>query len=148
MILKKAFDIVDNDILLDKLNHYGFRGITDHWFSSYLKTRTQTTQVGHHISHKAAVGCGVPQGSILGPLLFLLYVNDIHRCSNIFRFYLFAYDTNILYADKNLKDLETINSELQNLYNWLKACSFRTPANEVWCSPRKHPWAVPFYSLR
>ena len=114
--LKKAFETVNHDILLDKLNHYGSRGIINDWFSSYLKNRTQTTQVGHHVSDKAAVGCGVPQGSILGPLLFLLYVNDIHRCSNKLRFYLFAYDTNILYADKNLRDLETIvNIELQNV---------------------------------
>ena len=123
--LKKAFDTVDHDVLLDKLNHYGFRGIINSWFSSYLKNRTQTTQVDHYISDKAVVGCGVPQGSVLGPLLFLLYVhvNDIHRCSNKFRFYrLFADDTNILYADKNLKDLETtVNNELQNLYNWLTA---------------------------
>ena len=103
--LKKAFDTVDQDVLLDKLNHYGFRGIINSWFSSYLKNRTQTTQVDCHISDKAVVGCGVPQGSVLGPLLFLLYVNDIHRCSN-----------------KNLKDLETtVNNELQNLYNWLTA---------------------------
>ena len=95
--LKKAFDTVNHDILLDKLNHYGFRGIINDWFSSYLKNRTQTTTVGHHVSDKAAVGYGVPQGSILGPLLFLLYVYDIHRCSNKFRFYLFADDTNILY---------------------------------------------------
>ena len=103
--LEKAFDTVNHDILLDKLNHYGFRGIVNDWFSSYLKNRTQTTTVGRHVSDKAAVGCGVPQGSILGPLRFLLYVNDIHRCSNKFRFYLFADDTNILYADKNLRDL-------------------------------------------
>ena len=98
--LKKAFDIVDHDILLDKLNHYGFRAIINDWFSSYLKNRTQTTQVGHHIPNKANVECGVPFGSFLGPLLFLLYVNDIHRCSNKLRFYLFADDTNILYAEK------------------------------------------------
>ena len=119
--LKKALDTVDHDILLDKLNHYsnGFRGIIDDCFSSYLKNRTQTRQVGHHIADKAVVGCGVPQGSILGPLL---HVNDIRRCSNKFRFYLFADDTNILYADKNLKDLETlVNVELQNLYNRLTA---------------------------
>ena len=102
--LKKAFDTVDHDILLDKLNHYGFRGLINDWFS-YLKNRTQKTQVGHHISDKAVVRGGVPQGSILGPSLFLLYVSDIHRCLNKFRFYLFADDTNILYADKNLKDL-------------------------------------------
>ena len=103
--LKRAFDTIDHDILLDKLNYYGFRGLLNDWFSSCLKNRTQTTQEGHHISDKAVIGCGVPQGSILGPLLFLLYVNDIHRCSNKFRFYLLADDTNILYADKNLKDL-------------------------------------------
>ena len=120
--LKKAFDTVDHDVLLDKLNHYGFRGIINSWFSSYLKKRTQTTEVDHFISDKAVVGCGVPQGSVLGPLLFLLYVNDIHRCSNKLRFYLFADDTNILYADKTLKNLETtVNNELQNLSNWLTA---------------------------
>ena len=123
MILKKAFDTVDHDALLDKLNHYGFRGIINIWFSSYLKNRTQTTQVDHHyISDKAVVGFGVPQGSVLGPLLSLLYVNDIHRCSNKLRSYLFADDTNILCADKNVKNLETtVNNELQNLYNWLTA---------------------------
>ena len=97
--LKKAFDTIDHDILLDKLNHYGFRGLINDWFS-YLKNRTQKTQVGHHISDKAVVRGGVPQGSILGPSLFLLYVSDIHRCLNKFRFYLFADGTNILYADK------------------------------------------------
>ena len=69
-------------ILLNKLNHYGFRGIINDWFSSYLNNRTQTTQVGHHISDKAIITCGVPQGSIIGPLLFLLYVNDILKCPN------------------------------------------------------------------
>ena len=68
--LKKAFDTVDHDILLDKFNHYGFRWIINDWFFSYLKNRTQTTQVGHYTSDKAVVRCGVPQGSILGPLLF------------------------------------------------------------------------------
>ena len=91
--LKKAFDTVDHDVLLDKLHHYGFRGIIISWFSSYLKNRTQTTQVDRHISDKAVVRCGVPKGSVLGPLLFLLYVNDIHRCANKLRFYLFADDT-------------------------------------------------------
>ena len=118
--LKKAFDTVDHEILLNKLNHYGFRGIINDWFSSYLNNRTQTTQVGQHISDKAIITCGVPQGSVLGPLLFLLYVNDIHKCSNKLRFYLFADDTNILYADKNVKALETtINIELQKFYVWL-----------------------------
>ena len=120
--LKKAFDTVDHEMLLNKLNHYGFRGIINDWFSSYLNNRTQTTQVGQHISNKAIITCGVPQGSVLGPLLFLLYVNDMHKCSNKLQFYLFVDDTNILYADKNVKALETtINIELQKLYVWLTA---------------------------
>ena len=118
--LKKAFDTVDHNILLDKLNHYGFRGIINDWFSSYLNNRMQSTQIGPYISNKANVSYGIPQGSVLGPLLFLLYVNDIHQCSNKLKFYLFADDTNILYADKNLKSLENIvNIELQNLHEWL-----------------------------
>ena len=117
LILKKPFETVDHDILLDERNHYGFHGVINDcpWFSSYLKNRVQTTQV-------AVVWCDIPQGSILDPLLFLLYVNDIHRCLNKLRFYLFVDGTNTLYAEKNLKDRETIvNIELQNLYNWLTA---------------------------
>jgi retron-type reverse transcriptase len=114
--LKKTFDTVDHNILLNKLNHYGFRGIVNDWFSSYLKNRIQTTQVGQHISSKVEVSCGVPQGSVLGPSLFLLYVNDMYKCSDKLKFYLSADDRNILYADKNMKALEsTVNIELRNL---------------------------------
>ena len=118
--LKKAFDTVDHHILLNKLNYYGFRGIINTCFSSYLQGRTQTTQIGPHISNKANTSCGVPQGSVLGPLLFLLYINDMHNCSDKLKYYLFADDTNVLYADKNIKSLElTVSRELHNLYNWL-----------------------------
>ena len=68
--LKKAFDTVDHNILLDKLNFYGFRGLINQWFSSYLNDRTQTTQIADHIWNKASISFGVPQGSFLGPLLF------------------------------------------------------------------------------
>ena len=67
--LKKAFDTVNHGILLQKLCHYGIRGIINDWFSSYLKSRSQTTNIGPHISEKAPTDCGVPQGSVLGPLL-------------------------------------------------------------------------------
>ena len=118
--LKKAFDTVNHTILLDKLNYYGFRGIVNQWFSSYLSNRTQSTEIGSHISSKLNINCGVPQGSVLGPLLFLLYINDIQYCSSKLQFFLFADDTNALYAHKDLKTLElTVNAELLNLYNWL-----------------------------
>ena len=121
--LKKAFDTVDHSILLSKLNFYGFRGIINNWFSSYLRNRLQTTQIGQHVSDKVEITYGVLQGSILGPLLFLLYINDIQNCSDKLNFYLFTDDTNILYANKNLSGLQqTVNTELHKLYklyNWL-----------------------------
>ena len=120
--LKKAFDTVDHSILLHKLNHYGVRGIINTWFSSYLSKRSQSTQIGSTVSNKEEIVCGVPQGSVLGPLLFLIYVNDIYRCSQIFDFYLFADDTNLLYSNKDLKDLETVvNDELIKVGDWLDA---------------------------
>ena len=121
--LKKAFDTVDHTILLYKLHHYGFRGIINNWFASYLSGRTQSTQIGSSaVSRKERIVCGVPQGSVLGPLLFLIYVNDMYRSSNKFEFYLFADDTNLLLAEKDLKNLEIIaNEELFNLYEWLNS---------------------------
>ena len=118
--LKKAFDTFNHKILLDKLNFYGFRGIINEWFQSYLTNRTQTTQIGSHVSTKLISPCGVPESQVLGPLLFSLYVNDIHLCSNKLHFFLFVDDTNFLYADKDLKSLEqTVNAELKNLHDWL-----------------------------
>ena len=73
IVLKKAFKTVDHAILLDKLNHYGFCGIINKWFSSCLLHRTQTPQAGPHISERTLTTCGVPQGSAIGPSLFKLY---------------------------------------------------------------------------
>jgi len=72
--LKKAFASIYHSILRNKLNRYGVRGIVDDWFSSYLFRRTQTTEINSFISDKEIVPCGVPQGLVLGPLLFLISI--------------------------------------------------------------------------
>jgi hypothetical protein len=78
------------------------------WFSSYLTNRIQTTEIDNNISNKERTICGVPQGSVLGPLLFLIYINDIHYSSDKLSFHLFADDSNLLYSNKNPKTLESI----------------------------------------
>ena len=82
--LKKAFDTVNHSILLKKLNHCGIRGIINDWFSSYLLGRSQVTEIDSNLSTITTISCGVPQGSVLGPLLLLTYINDFHNSSAIF----------------------------------------------------------------
>ena len=78
--LKKAFDCVNHNILLTKIECYGINGGAYRWFESYLTNRMQTCKIGQNISQQRKIHCGVPQGSILGPLLFLLYKNDLPNC--------------------------------------------------------------------
>ena len=82
----KAFDTVNHKILLSKLYHYGIRGIPLNWFETYLHNRTQFVKIGSSQSNAETITCGIPQGSTLGPLLFLLYINDLPNCSKNYPF--------------------------------------------------------------
>ena len=118
--MQKAFDTVNHDILLMKLEHYGIRGTTLDWLKSYLSDRKQYVSVNGSNSSCLNVTCGVPQGSVLGPLLFLIYINDLPRSSSKLTFYLFADDTNIYYESNNLDMLQrTVKIELKKVKMWL-----------------------------
>ena len=108
----KAFDTVSHDILLTKLYHYGVRGTPLNWFKNYLVNRTQFGKIGDTKSSYETILCGVPQGSTLGPLLFLLYINDLPNCSKKLSFRIFADDTNMFYtSDRKVQHLETVMNE-------------------------------------
>ena len=116
--LRKA----DHNILHYKLHHYGIGGIVNKWSCSYLTGRFETTQIETKISKKETTACGLPQGSFLGPPLFLLYINDISASSSKFEFFPLANDTNLLCKDKSLSLLESVvNEELTTVCDQLLA---------------------------
>ena len=108
--------------LTSRLDFFNIK-VVGNWRSrehAHLQERPQVTMVGNRSSNKSLITCGVPQGLVLGPLLFLLYVNDIYCSSTKLKFYLFADDTNVLHSHKDLKSLEKeMNAELNNVYQWL-----------------------------
>ena len=115
--LSKAFDTVEK-----KLEYYGVRGIAKDWFCSYLSNRKQFVSVGNYKSEMSSIACDVPQGSVLGPLLFLLYINDFNSSAEGIEFHLFADDSNLFYSHKNLHSLEEkLNHEFININEWLRA---------------------------
>ena len=119
--LKKAFDTVSHDILLNKLEHYGIHGVAKNLFSSFLEHRQQLVTINHYKSSKMTFKYGVPQGSVLGPFLFLLYINDLPNCTARSP-KLFADDTYLILADPFVQNLKTkISEELQKITNWVNA---------------------------
>ena len=117
--LSKAFDTVDHDILLAKLSYFGINNKYRNWFKSYLSNRQQYISYNNKNSSIKNIICGVPQGSILGPLLFLLYVNDLQNASQIFKPIMFADDTNLFYSHNNIKQLfQIVNQELKQIQTW------------------------------
>ena len=119
--IRKAFDTVNHEILLQKLSSYGIKCDTHTFFESYLKDRTQCCSVNGHISSLETIQCGVPQGSILGPLLFLIYMNDLPLCLDDVDITMFADDTNLTKAINSLKEiLEELIPALKKVYSWLR----------------------------
>ena len=144
----KAFDTVNHEILIRKLENYGIRGITNDWFRSYLSNRKQYVYINNTSSDPCQGNCGIPQGSVLGPLLFLIYINDFSRCSTLFDFHLFADDSNLFYKRKSLSVLQSdINRELSKVQEWLcvnrlalnikksNYVKFHLPQRKMLCSP-------------
>ena len=118
--LRKAFDTVNHRIMLKKMKYYGVSDIEHTWFKSYLENRFQVCSVFSNISEPERITCGVPQGSILGPLMFLLYVNDMPACFEKCHVNLYADDTAFYVADSNIRTVNTIlQDELQLAYKWL-----------------------------
>jgi hypothetical protein len=129
--LKKAFDVVDHDILLAKLTKYGITGTAHDWFSSYLSERTQIVDINGSLSKPQPVDMSVIQGSLLGPTLFLIFINDFPNCTSLNTF-LFADDTSALKSGPNLTDLfDSTNNELCKIAAWYRANKMSVNASKT-----------------
>ena len=140
--LFKAFDAIDHSMLLAKLNHFGVKGVANEWFRSYLNGRLMQTEIDGKISNFKPIVVGVPQGSILGPLLFLIYINDFPKCLTSCKAIMFADDTNLFFNSSSYKAFyEVTNTQLKHVEVCLSAnkltlntnktvyVTFRTPNN-------------------
>ena len=117
----RAFDTVKHEILMSRLQHNGIRGVMLNWFKSYLSNRKQYVSVKNSSSSMSNITLDVPQGSVLGPVLFLLYINDMHRSSDHSRFVHFADATTVFASDNGINNVHaSVNRELVGVDNWLK----------------------------
>ena len=122
--LNKAFDTADHKILLRKLMYHGIRGKQNSFFESYLTNRKQCTKINNYSSSFQTIGCRVPQGSVMGPLLFLIDVNDL-SCASSFQTTLFADDTSLHSSHKDIKTLQlNVQNELDKVDTWMRSNRF------------------------
>ena len=132
--LSKAFDTLDHQILLNKLQYYGIHDKPLSFLKSYLTERTQQLRYGESISEPLLIKCGVPQGSILGPLLFTIYINDITNASSNFYPILYADDTTLcatLNSNHNTSETNVLNEDLESISHWLKANKLSVNASKT-----------------
>jgi len=142
MDLTHAFDTISYDILFSKLHHYGIRGIALEWIRDYLNNRIQFVRINQSNSFTGRLEIGIPQGSILGPLLFLLYVNDLSNISSKHSYIQFADDTSIFVSGKSLHNIcDNMNSELSKIHRWMVSNKLTLNISKtkymVMCSPGK-----------
>ena len=119
--LKKAFDTVDHQIMVKKLNAIGVRGIAGDWFASFLSNRKQYCSLGDQKSSESLVTCGIPQGSCLGPLLFIIYLNGFEDCLVLSKAGMYADDTHVTLKSDSLAELfESAREEMMNISEWMR----------------------------
>ena len=120
MDLSRAFDTISHDILLNKLYKYGFRGLSYDWIKSYLSNRKQYVNYKNSSSDTLNVNIVIPQGSILGPLLFILYINDLHNVSDKLTLLQFADDSSFFVSGRSLPELfNVLQNEIVKIREWL-----------------------------
>ena len=120
--LQRAFNTVDHQMLLPKLNHYGIFGVSNDWFTSYLSNRNHYVSINGFYSGLTTINCGVPQRSVLGPLRFLIHINDLNQTIKFCKVHHFVDDTNLLCLINSIKKLnKLVLAYLKHLVNWLNA---------------------------